>query len=204
MTKLPRDTELPTISLPSSHFEDLYRDSRDPWRVRSSWFDQRKFAITIAALPRKRYRSVLEPACGVGELTRLLAARCDHLLAFDIVDEAVQEARASVSGWTNVRVERRSLFGELPEGSYDLIVVSEVLYYFSAADLASTVDELVARLEDDGELVSVHHHYRGFKAHAAFAGQPELKEAASFDDGDFALRVFRKHDPAHAANRKQS
>jgi len=86
--------------------------------------------------------------------------------------------------------------------SYDLIVVSEVLYYLSAPDLASSVDGLVARLEDEGDLVAVHHRaadrcygYDGFNVHAVLAARPELREIVSYDDADFALRVFRKHAP---------
>lgn len=206
MTRSPGDAEPPASSVPLAHFEALYRDSRDPWQLTSSWYEQRKYAVTLAALPRERYRSALEPGCSVGELTRLLAARCDRLLAFDFADAAVQAARTALSGQENVRVERRSLPGEMPGGSYDLIVASEVLYYLSAADLASTVNGLVERLEEGGDLVTVHHRaadrcygYDGFNVHASLAGQPGLRAVASFDDDDFALRVFRKHDAAHAA-----
>lgn len=206
MARSPGDAEPPASSVPLTHFEALYRDSHDPWQLTSSWYEQRKYAVTLAALPRERYRSALEPGCSVGELTRLLAVRCDRLLAFDFADAAVQAARTALSSRANVRIERRSLPRDLPEGSYDLIVVSEILYYLSAADLASTVNGLVTRLEDGGDLVAVHHRaadlcygYDGFNVHVSLVSQPRLRTIASFDDADFALRVFRKHEPAHAA-----
>jgi len=125
-------------------------------------------------------------------------------MAFDFADAAIREARASLGNCQNVCIERRSLPTELPEDSYDLIVVSEILYYLSAADLASTVDGLVARLEANGDLIAVHHRamdrchgYDGFNVHASLADRPELREIACFDDAAFALRVFRKQASAH-------
>jgi len=38
-------------------------------------------------------------------------------------------ARERLARFPNVRVERRTLHEETPEGPFDLIVVSEVLYY---------------------------------------------------------------------------
>ncbi|MGH3187028.1 MAG: SAM-dependent methyltransferase [Streptosporangiaceae bacterium] len=202
MTRSSGDAEPPTSSVPHTHFDTLYRDSSDPWQLASAWYERRKYAITVAALPRERYRSGLEPGCSIGELTRLLAARCDRLMAFDFADAVVRAARASLGGWPNVHVERRSLPAELPGGSYDLIVVSEVLYYLSATDLASTVDGLIARLDADGDLVAVHHRaidrcygYDGFNVHESLADRPELREISWFDEADFALRVFRKQPP---------
>ncbi len=64
-------------------FESLYRQSPDPWQVRTSWYEQRKRALLIAALPQARYGRVLEVGCGNGEMTRLLAPRCDMLVAVD-------------------------------------------------------------------------------------------------------------------------
>jgi predicted TPR repeat methyltransferase len=204
MPRSSGDASPPTTSVPLTHFDALYRDSSDPWQLASAWYERRKYAITVAALPRAHYRSGLEPGCSIGELTRLLADRCDRLMAFDFADAAVREARASLGNWHNVRVERRSLPAELPGDSYDLIVVSEILYYLSAADLASTVDGLVARLEADGDLIAVHRRamdrcsgYDGFNVHASLADRLELREIAGFDDAAFALRVFRKQAHAH-------
>src|SRR5947209_12345834 len=114
MTRSPGDAEPPTSSVPHTHFDALYLRSSDPWQLASAWYERRKYAVTVAALPRERYRSGLEPGCSIGELTRLLAPRCDRLMAFDFADAAVRAARASLGGWPNVRVERRSLPANTP------------------------------------------------------------------------------------------
>ena len=42
-------------------FEQMYRDSDDPWAFETSPYEQRKYAVTVASLPRLRYRSAYEP-----------------------------------------------------------------------------------------------------------------------------------------------
>ena len=61
-----------------SYFEQMYRDHPDPWEFESSLYEQRKYAVTVASLPRSRYRSAYEPGCSIGVLTELLATRCDR------------------------------------------------------------------------------------------------------------------------------
>ena len=61
-----------------SYFDDMYSDNPDPWGFESRWYEQRKYALTIAALPEPLYRSGFEPGCSVGVLTSLLAPRCKH------------------------------------------------------------------------------------------------------------------------------
>ena len=102
------------LAFPASILTSFDEDSSDPWNLRSAWYERRKYAITVAALPRERYRSGLEPGCSIGELTRLLAVRCDRLLAFDFAESAVDSARRAVLGMPHVAVERHALPAGLP------------------------------------------------------------------------------------------
>jgi len=199
MHRSPDDAVAPDASVPREHFDRLYEESGDPWKLGIAWYERRKYAITLACLPRERYRGGLEPGCSIGELTRLLAGRCDRLLAFDFAQAAVERARLAVYGMPHVVVERRALPAALPAGSFDLIVMSEVLYYLSAPDLALTVAGIVECLADGGDLVAVHHRarehcygYDGHNVHAVLGARTELHEVARYDDDDFALRVLRK------------
>jgi trans-aconitate methyltransferase len=71
----------------------LYRQHPDPWGYTSSWYEQRKYAITVACLPRRRYRRAFEPGCSIGVLTELLAARTDALISADFAATAVEHAK---------------------------------------------------------------------------------------------------------------
>jgi len=45
---------------------------------------------------------------------------------------------------------------EFPDGEFDLILVSEVGYYLSPADLARAADQMLAALPTGGQLLLVH------------------------------------------------
>ena len=69
------------------YFDELCRRSDDPWRLREGWYERRKRSLTLALLPRPRYRNAFEPGCANGELTAELATRCDALLAADLLTQ---------------------------------------------------------------------------------------------------------------------
>ena len=81
-------------------------------------------------LGERTFRRGLEAGAPIGVFTDMLANRCDGLLAVDVSERAVAAARRSLTGRRHVRVERRTLPEEMPHGPFDLIVSSEVLYYF--------------------------------------------------------------------------
>ncbi len=180
------------------HFTNLYLAKDDPWDVATKWHDQRKYAVTLASLPRPRYRRCYEPGCSIGLLTRMLAPRCDEILAVDSVESAVLQTRENVREFPHVTTELADLPAELPDATYDLIVVGDLLYYLSAADLDATIDGLIARLEPGGDLVAVHFrdreggNYDGFNVHATLAERPGLERRVHHEDEWFLLDVLRR------------
>lgn len=141
------------MTLPPAYFDDLYDRSPDPWGFEDRWYEKRKRALTLALLPAQRYGTAFEPGCSVGVLTHDLAARCDRLLAIDISPAAVARARDRCAGLSHVRVECADIADAWPEQTFDLVVLSEVLYYFSS-DRARGVARLAAASAHT--LVSVH------------------------------------------------
>ena len=65
------------LTLGSGHFQELYDKSPDPYGFTTRWYERRKYAVSLALLPWARYRSGFEPGCSIGELTALLAPRCE-------------------------------------------------------------------------------------------------------------------------------
>ncbi len=118
------------------HFERLYRASRDPWNFVASAYEQAKYDATLAALGSRRFRSALEVGCSIGVLTERLAARCDRLLGIDFVEAAATAARARCAALPGVSIRQMEAPGAWPAEQFDLVVFSEVLYFFSEADLA--------------------------------------------------------------------
>ncbi len=79
-------------SVPASYFEEKFRADIDPWNFRTSSYERAKYQATINALTRVRYGHALEVGCAIGVLSKLLATRCDRLLALDGSETAIAEA----------------------------------------------------------------------------------------------------------------
>lgn len=140
-------------------FESLYAQDPDPWGFESAWYEHRKYALTVAALPRPRYRRCLEPGCSVGVLTQRLAERCDEIVALEPVAAAAARARSRLEACSGVEVREGTVPDAWPDGTFDLIVLSEVAYYLDLDALDVVLDRIEASLEPDGHLVAV--HWRG-------------------------------------------
>lgn len=145
-----------TASRAAPEFERQYQQTADPWQYESSPYERAKYAATLAALPRPRYRSALEIGCSIGVLTAQLAARCDRLLALDCAETALVRARERLAGQPTVKFRRMTLPGEYPKGQFDLTVLSEVGYYWSWADLRAAKERMIDGLTSGGHLLLVH------------------------------------------------
>jgi SAM-dependent methyltransferase len=137
-------------------FDRLYSGARDPWQFATSAYERFRYLVTMRALLRQRYRHALEPGCSVGELTALLAERCAQVSASDVAAGAVEVARRRCQEFTHVKIECADLRCSIAEGPFDLIVFSEIGYYFSAPDLRRLACDLASRLAPGGEFVAVH------------------------------------------------
>ncbi|PPK65045.1 bifunctional PIG-L family deacetylase/class I SAM-dependent methyltransferase [Actinokineospora auranticolor] len=204
LSHFDRDVEVvfrepPRASAPVDRFADLYAAHTDPWSVTDSWYERRKRAVTLACLPEQRYGTVVEPACGIGQLTVDLAARCERLTAFDPVPVAVDRARTRTAHLPHVRIEVGALPRDLPDEPADLVVFSEILYYLGDTDLDSTVDKAVAALRPGGHLLAAHWlpwaaeaPRDGMDAHRRLLAHPDLDPLVEHLDHEFAVHVLRR------------
>lgn len=138
------------------YFQSLYGASDDPYGLRTRWYERRKRAVLLAALPQEHYARAYEPGCGIGELSAELAPRCDSLLASDFSDKAVQVARERLKNHPHVTVEQQVLPDGWPReaGPFDLIVLSEVGYFLEAADMDRLAACCAIHLAPGGTLVA--------------------------------------------------
>jgi 2-polyprenyl-3-methyl-5-hydroxy-6-metoxy-1,4-benzoquinol methylase len=145
-----------TGSLTPGYFEALYETNPDPWAFETSGYEAAKYEATLAALPEARIGRGLEIGCSIGVLTRKLAARCDALVAVDVAEAALDRARARCAdqGW--VSFQRLCVPGEWPAGRFDMILLSEVLYYLDDVDLAALSRRVVESLAPGGAVLLVH------------------------------------------------
>jgi trans-aconitate methyltransferase len=134
----------------------MYERTDDPWGFSDRWYEERKRALTLAALPDFRYRRAFEPGCSIGMLTAGLARRCDFILAGDVSDSALKQAMDRLSDQPNVQLRRIRLPADWPNQEFELVVLSEILYYLDTADLQETAGKAVGSIAPHGTLLSVH------------------------------------------------
>ncbi|TXM68422.1 SAM-dependent methyltransferase [Methylobacterium sp. WL120] len=145
-------------SLTPDYFAGLYGadPDPDPWGFTTSAYEAAKYAATLAVLPRDRYASGLEIGCSIGVLTQRLAPRCETLLGVDVVETALTAARARNAATPWVRFEPCAIPDAWPSGRFDLIVLSEVAYFFTRADIARIAARIGASILPGGDIVLVH------------------------------------------------
>jgi trans-aconitate methyltransferase len=143
-------------TLGPAYFDAVYASDPDPWKFASSVYERNKYASTLAALPKPRYSRALEIGCSIGVLTRELAARCDRILAVDVAEGPLIEARRRCAGLPNARFEQMFVPEQWPDGAFDLILLSEVVYYLQAEDVKRLALRVVQSLATHGDVVLVH------------------------------------------------
>ncbi len=146
-------------TLQPGYFERLYKDDPDPWRFATSGYEREKYAATVAALPQAHFARGFEVGCSIGVLTRQLAARCDRLVAVDVAETALAQARARCADLGQVTFARMAVPGEWPDGRFDLVLFSEVLYYLGLDGIAEAARRTLACLEPGGAVLLV--NWRG-------------------------------------------
>ncbi|GAA4664718.1 class I SAM-dependent DNA methyltransferase [Frondihabitans cladoniiphilus] len=186
------------------HFDATHEAREDPWGATSRWYELRKRAVLLASLPDERYGTALELGCSVGVLTGELALRSDAVVGVDLSERAVERARARLQGRDNVTLEQRDMvesFPAAPTSGFDLVVLSEVAYYLTPADLDRVVTRVDEVLAPGGTLVACHWRYaEGDFRQPADAVHLRLAETSSWtrlvrhEEADFVLEVFSRDD----------
>jgi LmbE family N-acetylglucosaminyl deacetylase len=187
----------PERTAQDEHFEELHRRNDDPWSVRTRWYERRKRAVMLATLPRERYARALELGCSIGETTAALAERCDQVIAVDHAAAAIATASHRLAGVTNATVTRMRIPEHWPNGTFDLIVISEIGYYLAADQWAHTIERSRSSLRDGGAVLLC--HWLGLsedfaqsasEAHESFRRASGLTALVVHREPEFILEVF--------------
>lgn len=137
-------------------FDQKYREDRDPWNFACNAYEQGRYEIIMKAISHRRYQRAFEPGCSLGILTRRLGTICDQVIAMDISETAVTLAREHCDGLSNVDIMRGSFPTDLPAGTFDLLLLSEIGYYFTEQQLRNAATALVAKTRRSGTVVATH------------------------------------------------
>lgn len=185
-------------------FDAHYARKPGGWDFEGSWYEQRKRAVTVAALPRARFRSALELGCATGVLTRAITGVSDEVLGVDISEAPLADARRNAPAATFARM---TVPEEWPTGSFELVVLSEIGYYLSPGDLDRTIDRIARSLDDDGVLLACHWRHpdtgavsSGDAVHARLRERWPRPASVTHVEEDFVLEVFPGRAAASVAH----
>ena len=196
-------------SMSAEWFEDFYRRHDDPWGFETRWYEERKRSILMSSLPSARIGDVLEIGCSTGLVTRELAARAETVVALDPAEAALRVARARLGDDSRVSFVRGQIPGDWPAGTFDTIVLSEVGYYLSAADLQTAIHRIEGCLAAGGVLVACHWRHpvaeypaTGDAVHAALRASARWEAIVRHEESDFILEVFASAPALSVAQRE--
>ncbi len=144
-----------TKSWEAAVFDRIHTRAADPWDVDTSAYEREKYDRTLATIPAAHPPRTLEIGCSIGAQTARLAGRTGALLALDISAEAVARARQRCAGFPHVEIRQACIPQDWPPGLFDLIVISEMLYFLDRADVAGTARLAVGSLAGHGAIVLV-------------------------------------------------
>lgn len=191
---------------PAGRFASLFATSEDPWHYRTSWYEARKRAMTLACLTRQHYGRAFEPACANGVLSAALAPHCGSLVISDVSERAVELARQAVARYPNVEARCQRVPGEWPEGRFDLVVLSEFVYYLEPEELERLAARVRECLADDGTVLACHwrHSLEGYEldadvTHDRLHRLLDLTRATQVLDADFRMDVWSRDRRSIAA-----
>ena len=186
-------------SLDARYFDDVYNAHDDPWEFETSDYEKGKYAHTLRSLPRDHYLRAFEIGCSIGVLTEQLAQRCEALLSVDVAEKALEKARLRCRDLPQVRFQKMSVPAEFPDGPFDLVLVSEVAYYFDRPDLERLADKIAQVQDAESDLLLVHftpvvedYPSAGDDVHDYFLARPEWRRLEGARADRYRIDVLRR------------
>jgi 2-polyprenyl-3-methyl-5-hydroxy-6-metoxy-1,4-benzoquinol methylase len=130
---------------------DIHKKNRmeERYRKGSAWGragENRDIQAAVELISDRHYGSCLDVGTGYGHYAEAVAPLCDEVLAIDISEVAIQEARERLSHLPNVTFKAQNIRTFLFNEKYDLIVLGEVIYYFGDKYLPGSFHKLLKRI----------------------------------------------------------
>ena len=145
-----------TRSLDAAYFEGLYAADPDPWKFETSPYEAQKYAVTVATIGQEPVERGFEMGCSIGVLTEQLAPLCGRLVATELSQRALEMARRRCAGHPHIDFVLAKTMTDGIDGVFDMMLLSEVVYYWDDRDMADVAAAISAHLGVGGRLVLVH------------------------------------------------
>ena len=149
-------------------FADKFAGSRDPWGTFTARDEAVKRSAILHALGPGPLGRVLELASGNGSNSKAIAPRSLRLDATEGTAEGTCLTAEAIRDFPRARAIELAVPARLPRPRYDAVLIAELLYYLSPADMARVAVDVAAVLRPGGRLVLAHHRidFYDFAQHA--------------------------------------
>lgn len=200
----------PAPSDVAAPFDAMYVGDDDPWRVTTSFYERRRLDVVLASLGRARYRSALDIGCATGHLSELLVTRADRVTGLDASAAALAVAASRTSA-AGVQWLQGTAPADIPDDTFDLIVLSEMAYFLDGPDLLATLRAVRRALRPGGEIVLADWRHRtenipldGPTVHRQVAAAMDLPLRARYEDADLMVEVWGDPVSTYDSHRNRS
>jgi trans-aconitate methyltransferase len=166
----------------AAFFEAKYQEKADPWDFSSNAYESQRYDAIISAIAHRRYARAFEPGCSIGVLTERLAAYCDEVYAIDFSLSASAQAQVRCAHLPQVEVHCASLPEGTPDKDCDLLVLSEIGYYFTPQDWQHISTALIGSIPQGATVLAAHwlgqsrdHRISGDEVHEILLSHAKLR-----------------------------
>ena len=149
---LERASEVEKFDQYAQGYREAHRASVRASGEDPEFFAEHKLGCLRRAGVRRGHR-LLDYGCGTGSLTRLLALHFDVVQGYDPSEQSLLVAREAAPAATFHTDE-----GQIPEGLFDVAVLSGVLHHVPVAERPKVLSTVVRKLAPGGRLFVFEHN----------------------------------------------
>lgn len=143
-------------SLVRAYFDWALRNDTTPFGEDGE-AEYEKYTRILHALDFKgHFKNVLDLGCGEGYLMRRLAGRAGRILGVDISPTVIRRAGRRLAPFDNVELRAADALTEEIEESFELVLCSELLYYFNIKQFGTIAGKIERWTRPGGYLLLAH------------------------------------------------
>ncbi|NLH40491.1 MAG: methyltransferase domain-containing protein [Planctomycetes bacterium] len=168
----------------AADFAPVYARSKDDaWGYERRPFERERFDLIMDVMSGLSARRLLEVGCAEGHLTRRLSGLAEEVVACDVVAEALRRAKEHCEGLTHVQFLLADIRKTWPSGTFDAMICSDVLYYFTKREVRGVLRRSAHRVSTNGHFLFANEWQDGYRWHT----HPDYVVAQLAQSGDWDL-----------------
>ncbi|MBI2786888.1 MAG: class I SAM-dependent methyltransferase [Legionella longbeachae] len=187
------------MNINGDFFEKLYKKNPDPWGFSHVPYELYRYQRICDVIGHKKHKLIFEAGCSIGVLTKKLANLAYFVEAIDISRTATSLAKIRCSNLENVKINCLSLRDYSFIKPPDLIILSEIGYYFDAQEWEKILSRILESCSYPSYILASHwlgtssdHLLTGEEVHSIMSSIKNLQKIHSETHTNFHLDYWIK------------